>query len=384
MNVLIIEDDADTAVNLREVLAFDGFGVAAVQTVREAVGSSDWSQADAVLVDGVQPGGAADGLLPGVAEGVRDAPVVVITGHPDLLAAIAALRGRTAGGPPRPINPAALRANLARVAGLRTAEQQVVQTARLAGLGELAASVAHELNNSLGTVTLRLEGLLAATAADDPRRHPLGVVEQEVERMSALVGNLLEFARAGRGQVSTVDVCDEVARTVELTDHHLARRGVRVVPECAPGVPLVQADRQQLRQVLLNLFTNAADAMPDGGLLTVRVGPGDLTDGRPGVVVEVEDNGAGIPPDVLPRVTEAFFTTKGEGRGTGLGLAICKRIVDQHSGALAIESQLGAGTTVRVTLPVRPPSPVGDGESDRIWRSEDLGAAWRTQAPVAE
>jgi signal transduction histidine kinase len=107
----------------------------------------------------------------------------------------------------------------------------------------------------------------------------------------------------------------------------------------------------------LNLFTNAADAMPDGGRLSVRVRLGELPDARPGIVIEVADTGTGIPPEILPRLTEPFFTTKEEGRGTGLGLTICKRIVDQHGGALMIESQVGIGTTIRITLPVRPSEP---------------------------
>jgi len=353
MNVLVIESDADTTVNLREVLAFEGCGVVAVRTVREAAEHPDWSQIGAILVDGCPADGAADGLLPGLWEVARHAPAFVITGHADLLAALTSLSDRAGTGSLGSISPAALRANLARVAGLRRTEQQVVQEARLAGVGELAAGVAHELNHSLGTVTLRLEDVLARTPEGDPRRHALEVIDQEVGRMAALVGNLLEFTRAGRGRASTVDVCDEVTKTAELTDH-LTRKGVRVVPEFAAGVPLIQADQQHLRQVLLNLFANAADAMPGGGQLAVRVRPGELPDGRPGVVVEVADTGTGIPPDILPRVTEAFFTTKEEGKGTGLGLAVCKRIVDQHGGELAIESQLGTGTTVRVTLPVRP------------------------------
>lgn len=174
--------------------------------------------------------------------------------------------------------------------------------------------------------------------------------------MAALVHNQLQFARASRAQVSTLDVCGELTKTTELT-HHLARKGVRVVPAFAPGVPLIQADRQQLRQVCLNLFTNAADAMPAGGQISVRVGPGEVPDGRPGIVIEIADTGAGIPPDVLARVTEAFFTTKEEGKGTGLGLSICKRIVEQHGAQLVPESQLGGGTTIRIALPVRPAEP---------------------------
>jgi signal transduction histidine kinase len=104
--------------------------------------------------------------------------------------------------------------------------------------------------------------------------------------------------------------------------------------------------------VLLNLFTNAGDAMPRGGRLAVRVRPGRLPPDRPAVAIEVADTGTGIPPEVLPRVFDPFFTTKAEGKGTGLGLAICKRIVQQHHGTLEIESELGRGTTVRVSLPV--------------------------------
>jgi PAS domain S-box-containing protein len=237
---------------------------------------------------------------------------------------------------------------------LRATTQQLWQAARLAGVGELAASIAHELNNPLGTVSLRVEGLIAKTPPDDPRRKPLEIIEGEVERMAGLVSNLLQFSRAGRDQVSTVDVCDEIAKTVDLVSHHLKKRQVRVEPEFTPGVPQIHADRQQLRQVFLNLFTNASDAMPQGGRLIPRVRPGRLPGDVDAVVVEVADTGAGIPPELLPKVFDPFFTTKEEGKGTGLGLAICRRIVDQHRGKVEVESKVGEGTTVRLILPVRP------------------------------
>lgn len=237
---------------------------------------------------------------------------------------------------------------------LKATTQQLWQAARLAGVGELAASIAHELNNPLGTVSLRVEGLLAKTPSDDPRRKPLEVIEGEVERMAGLVANLLQFSRAGRDQVSTVDICEEIGKTVDLVSHHLRKRRVRVEASFAPGIPTVHADRQQLRQVFLNLFTNAADAMPDGGVLAPRVRPGELPGGSPAVVVEVADSGVGIPPALLSRVFDPFFTTKEEGKGTGLGLAICKRIVDQHRGRIEVESETGRGTTIRIALPVRP------------------------------
>jgi PAS domain S-box-containing protein len=237
---------------------------------------------------------------------------------------------------------------------LRATTQQLWQAARLAGVGELAASIAHELNNPLATVALRVEGLLAKTPPGDSRRRSLEVVEQEVERMAGLVSNLLQFSRAGRDQVSTVNVPEEILKTVELVGHHLRKRQVRVQPEFTPDVPHIHADRQQLRQVFLNLFTNAADAMPAGGLLTPRVRTGRLEPDAPAVVIEIVDTGTGIPEELIGRVFEPFFTTKDEGAGTGLGLAICRRIVQQHRGTLEIESRSGGGTTVRITLPTRP------------------------------
>jgi len=242
----------------------------------------------------------------------------------------------------------------ARTEELRATTQQLWQAARLAGVGELAASIAHELNNPLGTVSLRVEGILAKTPADDPRRKPLEIIEGEVERMAGLVSNLLQFSRAGRDQVSTVNVCEEIERTIDLVAHLLRKRGVRVQTEFAPEVPVIHADRQQLRQVFLNLFTNAIDAMPEGGRLTPRVRPGELPGGIPAVVIEVADTGVGIPPELLGRVFDPFFTTKEEGKGTGLGLAICRRIVDQHRGKIEIDSEVGRGTTIRLVLPVRP------------------------------
>lgn len=242
----------------------------------------------------------------------------------------------------------------ARTAELEATTRQLWQAARLAGVGELAASIAHELNNPLGTVSLRIEGVLAKTPPDDPRRKALEVIEQEIERMAGLVGNLLQFSRAGVDKASTVDITEEITKALELVDYHLRKQQIWVAPEFASGVPAIFADRQHLRQVFLNLFTNAADAMPAGGCLSVRVHPGELPGRCPAVVVEVNDTGEGIPAHLLSRVTDPFFSTKEEGKGTGLGLAICKRIIEQHQGTLEIESQVCVGTTVRMTMPVHP------------------------------
>jgi signal transduction histidine kinase len=217
-------------------------------------------------------------------------------------------------------------------------------------MGELASSIAHELNNPLATISLRIESLTAKTSQDDPRLRELGIIAQEVERMGNLVSNLLQFSRRSQQQISTVNVCDEIEKTLELAHYHLRKHNIAVAREFKPEGQLLHADRQQLRQLFLNLFTNASDAMPDGGTLMIRV---TRRPDEKQICIEIADTGVGIPPEILPKVLEAFYTTKPEGKGTGLGLAICKRIAQAHNGILNITSEggPGKGTRVGITLP---------------------------------
>ena len=256
---------------------------------------------------------------------------------------------------------------------IKIMSQQMWQAARLATMGELAASVAHELNNPLATVSLRTEMLLAQFPPEDPKARPLQIIESEVKRMSDLVANLLQFSRRSQSIISTTDVREEIIKTLDFIQHHLRNRQITVVQEFASKTPLIHADRQQLRQVFLNLFINASDAMPKGGTLTIRIreDQGDGAQGQklnqshltgtmgtpvaapPYLVIEVADTGEGIPVEVLTRIWEPFYTTKPEGKGTGLGLGICQRIVQEHSGRIEIMSEgiPGNGTTVRIVFP---------------------------------
>jgi PAS domain S-box-containing protein len=235
----------------------------------------------------------------------------------------------------------------------RAMTQQLWQAAKLASVGELAASVAHELNNPLATVSLRVEAVLARTSADDPRRRAMEIIEQEIKRMGELVANLLQFSRRGVEQITTLDVRQELTKAAELVDHHLRKRLIPVTREFAPDTPTINANRQKLRQVFLNLLTNASDAMPQGGTLTLRTAPATLPNSKPAVLIEVTDTGVGIPAEDLQRIMEPFFTTKEEGKGTGLGLAICRRVVQEHHGTIEIASEVGKGSTVRIVLPVK-------------------------------
>ncbi len=230
---------------------------------------------------------------------------------------------------------------------LASMTQQLWHASKLVTMGELAASVAHELNNPLATVSLRAEALMDQLAHDEQKQRSLLIIISEVERMANLITNLLQFTRRNYRQISTIDVREELTRSIDFISYYLRNRKIEVVREFDDSLAPIHADRQQLRQVFLNLMTNAGDAMPEGGVLTVRV-----HDQSERVVIEFADTGRGISASDLKKVWEPFFTSKAEGKGIGLGLSICSRIVEEHGGTISLKSEVGKGTTVRLTLPV--------------------------------
>jgi PAS domain S-box-containing protein len=232
---------------------------------------------------------------------------------------------------------------------LKIMTQQLWQTAKLATMGELAASIAHELNNPLAIVSLRVESLMSRVLESSPEQRELSVIATEVDRMGSLVGNLLQFSRSSDRNLSSLDIQDEIEKTLELIHTYLAHRGITVHRVISTDLPMVVADRQQIRQLFLNLFTNATDAMPGGGTLEINIH--QVEEGK-NIHITVSDTGVGIDPADVRRVLEPFFTTKKGSKGTGLGLPICKRIVVEHHGEFEITSAgLGEGATVSITLP---------------------------------
>ena len=234
---------------------------------------------------------------------------------------------------------------------ITTMTQQLWQASKLATVGELAASIAHELNNPLATISLKLETLAAQLNNDRDKLRAVKIVGDEVERMGKLVGNLLQFSRRSHQQTSTVSVSEEIDKSLEFVEYHLRSNKIQVVRDYVNDVPTIQADRQQLRQVFLNLLTNASDAMQGGGTLTVTVA--QTTEGwiRRMVRIEFVDFGLGIERANLEKIWDPFFTTKPEGKGTGLGLAICRRVIEEHRGSIAVESEIGRGTKIIIYLP---------------------------------
>lgn len=381
--ILIVEDDPGIATLQQRILERAGFDVEAIAEPGVARARIERGGVDLLLLDN-RLGGGQEGLTfyRELKRDGLDLPVILVTGYSDDATVIRALREGvldyvTKSAEYLSYLPEAVRRALdlvrtrrqlqetndqlrraladleQKTEELRLTTQQLWQSAKLASVGELAAGIAHELNNPLGIISLRLEAVLARTPAGDPRRSALEIIEQELERMSNLVANLLQFSRPGREEVSSVDLREELNRTLDLMQHHMRKRAIDVRPVYDPDPQIVLADRQKLRQVFLNLFANACDAMSAGGTLTLRIQRAPLESGAQGVMIEVIDTGHGIPADVLPKVMDPFFSTKEEGKGTGLGLAICRRIVHEHQGTIRIESTVGKGTTVRIALPAQ-------------------------------
>ncbi len=245
---------------------------------------------------------------------------------------------------------------------LRRAERQVLHMEKMASLGRLSATVAHEINNPLSGILAyarlvhrELEELPLDAAARERLVGYLGWMEKECTRCGSIVQNLLAFARRTGGTFAAVDLEELLERSLMLVRHHLEISGIRLRKEYHAENRQIVADAGQIQQALVALLVNAVEAMNSSGAeygeLTVR-----LCGGEDQVAIEIADTGVGIPPEVLPHIFEPFFSTKEKETGVGLGLAVVYGIVQRHAGRIEVESRPGCGSLFRVLLPRRPPA----------------------------
>jgi two-component system NtrC family sensor kinase len=226
-------------------------------------------------------------------------------------------------------------------------EDQLMQTEKLTSLGLLAAGVAHEVNTPLAVISNYIQMLAKQFPGDDPRNVLIEKIVKQTFRASEIVNNLLNFSRVGSGQFTEVSLNTVVEETLSLVTHPFKTAHVEVVRQLQGDLPPVLGSMNRLQQVFLNLFMNARDAMPSGGVLEVRT---FCNNGS--VEVEVADTGVGIPGDHLKRIFDPFFTTKTSGRGTGLGLSVSYGIIKEHAGKIDVRSTPGRGTAFRLEFPV--------------------------------
>ncbi|MBK7319904.1 GAF domain-containing protein [Candidatus Villigracilis affinis] len=238
-----------------------------------------------------------------------------------------------------------------RMEAQRSAENRLIQAAKLAAVGEMAAGIAHELNNPLTTVTGFSELVLEELPADSAHRDDLEMVLREARRASDVVHRLLDFSRQGERIRTRADLNEVVNDVIALTRHLIQTNGVNLTLELSDSLPWVSIDRNQMKQVLLNLIHNALQAMPKGGELFVNTASAVRAE-RDWVIMAVKDSGIGILPINQDRIFEPFFTTKGDSGGTGLGLSVTYGIVTDHGGSIDISSEPDKGSTFTVWLPI--------------------------------
>lgn len=233
---------------------------------------------------------------------------------------------------------------------LRNREEELIQAKKLSSLGILTAGVAHELTNPLNNISM-----IAQTYADlydklsrEERIDFMNKVEAETERIRGIVKNLLDFSRPKEANLKEADINTVIRKTFALVQNMLDVSNIDTKLNLEEGLPPVLIDEPQIRQVLVNLITNAVQAMSAGGNLFIASRPGE---NRDLVKITVMDTGKGIAPEFLPHIFDPFFSTKGEG-GTGLGLSVSYGIIKNHRGNIRVESKVGVGTTFTIELPI--------------------------------
>jgi signal transduction histidine kinase len=224
-------------------------------------------------------------------------------------------------------------------------EKQMMETEKLASLGQLSAGVAHEINNPLGGIKLCFNNLMTTDMDEEKRKQHVRVINSGFDRIQIIVKSLLDFSKNSSLSVAPASLNGIVEDVLGLAEYTVSKKGIRLVKDLSPRMPQLAVDSNKLEQVFLNLIMNAVQAMDGGGTLTVRTRCGERT-----CSLSVSDTGKGIPHDVMPRIYDPFFSTKGVGEGTGLGLTVSKAIVEQHGGEMAVETS-EQGTTFTVSLP---------------------------------
>jgi signal transduction histidine kinase len=238
-------------------------------------------------------------------------------------------------------------------------QEQLVEVERLAGMGQLAAGIAHELANPLASIASNLLYLRNSLPAgqNDPIREAVETTVERVDDMRELLTTLSSFTRQRHPRYEPADLHDLIRRTLTFIARDAESRHIQILVSFAPLRLSCQMDVRMMKQVLLNLLKNAMEAMPEGGRLEIRTGLREASDGEPALaVIELKDSGVGISETDLRKVFRPLYTTKP--RGNGLGLPFCRQVIEEHGGEIRINSRKGSGTTVTFSIPIHEQVPI--------------------------
>ena len=241
-----------------------------------------------------------------------------------------------------------LRPRLSMERKLQETHLQLVSSEKMASLGKLAAGIAHEINNPLGGILIYASLMAEDLPEQDPKRGDLARIVQEASRCKEIVKSLLEFARQTEPRMEPTDINRAITDGLFFLENQALFHNIHIIKNLDPLLPFIQGNASQLKQVLINIIVNAAEAMHGSGTLTITTYP---SPDRKWVFMEFTDTGEGIPEENFTRIFDPFFTTKEIGKGTGLGLATSYGIVEDHGGKISVKSKVGQGTTFTIELP---------------------------------
>lgn len=373
-DIFIVDSDPDLVRSMRVLLQSSGYTVRSAGSGEEARAIVENNPPDLILLSS----SLSDASGHDIARQLKtnaDLPFIpiIVMDHPDGADATAALNAGADEFISKPIDNTELLTRVRAMLRLKlttdeladlnaTLEQKVEQRTRdleeahaklrhnekLSALGRLAASIAHEINNPLGSILTHLYLVREMNSLDSVVRQDLSVIERQVDRITSLVDQLRNFSKPPREKRRPIVLTEVIEDVLTLTGKDLEKKKIHIVSELDDDLPPVLASPDQMEEVFMNLILNSRDAMPDGG--TLKFCSKVLSD-EGCVEVQVSDTGLGIPSDVKGRIFEPFFTTKGD-EGTGLGLAISHRIIEDHGGDIQMESQIGQGTKFTLQLPM--------------------------------
>ena len=342
--LLIVEDDTDTQSNLRDILELDGYEIEAVSTLEQAR-QKDWHDFFAFVLDHRLPDGTAEDLLPEIRDAAPSAGILIVTGYADLAGTITALRQGVDDYILKPIDSEALRASLIRIRKLREARDRLIQSERLAAIGQMVSGIAHESRNFLQKISAAAESLQSKVSWDADDAADLASIRRGCDGLTRLLNDLREYAAP-----ITLDRCRcDLANVWRSAWKSLARERVEkdaTLIESSNGESVwASIDHFRMDQVFRNLFENALAACSRPARITVCCEKSSASDM---LRITVSDNGSGLKAPQPSTVFEPFFTTKTQ--GTGLGLSIVRRIIEAHGGTITARDQ-SKGATFELEIP---------------------------------
>lgn len=397
IKILLVEDNPDHAMLAKRALKDmgEGYEVDSVSGVKEAVTSTIEKNYDLILSDYRLPGSSALELLKKIKESGRDLPFVVVTSAGSEKIAVELMRegaydyvvkdnlyeevlplvvkktlGRYAEKKKKEEAERALRESQGELKAaytkLKEAQQLLIQAEKMEAVGTMASGVAHEVKNPLGII---LQGVNFLESKIDLGKKDVAevfnIMKDNIKRADDIIRGLVDFTRVTKLNIESHDINIIVKSSLDLVRHKLKLGNIQVVTEEAEGLPEAMVDIGRIKQVFVNVFLNAIQAMPKGGKLFIRTHAVELKRlgegvgrresdyfkfGEKGIIVEIEDAGVGIPEENMKRIFDPFFSTKGPRGGAGLGLSVTKSIIDMHNGLIDIQSKEGKGTKVTITL----------------------------------